>query len=124
MTEPLTPVQIESKLRQLVTEITTKQQDLASARLHETEAELAMKRARLVAAHSPDCPVPSRGGATVAQRDEWIDAQIQDEAEAHRWAITHREIAVDALRAVLAVTDTAQSLNASVRQAYAMAGRS
>lgn len=122
MTEPLTPVSVEAKLRQLVTEITRCQQNLAQARDGETECELVYKKAKLVAAHTDGVPVPRRGSSTVAERDEWIDAQCFDSFSAYRRATTAREIAQDALRATLAITDTVQSIGASVRTAYAMAG--
>lgn len=124
MTEPLTPVQIEGKLRQLITQITQAQQTLAHARDHETETEIELKRQRLALSLDDACPTPKRGGVTVAQRDEWIENQCFEAWADHRNATTAREIAQDALRATLAVSDTAQSLNASVRQAYAQAGRS
>ncbi len=124
MTEPLTPVLIESKLRQLITQITVAQRELAAKRDHETETEIELKRQRLALSLDNACPVPTRGGPTVAMRDEWIEHQCFEAWADHRNATTAREIAQDALRATLAVSDTAQSLNASVRQAYAQAGRS
>ena len=122
--EPLTPVQIEGKLRQLVTQITQAQQALAATRDRETGTEIELKRQRIRFGMDPACPAPARGSVTVAQREEWIEGHCFDAWAEHRQATTLREIAQDALRAVLAVSETAQSLNASVRQAYAQAGRS
>ena len=120
----LTPVDVERKLTALVSEITRAQQGLAEARNAETEADIAFRKARTVAFHSGACPKVTRGGHTVADRDSWIDAQVSVEWEALRRAETAREIAVDHLRAVLAVAETVRSLGASVRTAYAMAGAS
>lgn len=124
MTEPLTPVTVEAKLRALVTDITLKQKELAQARDAETECELVYKKSRLIAAMDGECPTPKRGSTTVGERDEWIDRHTFTEMSGLKRATTAREIAQDALRATLAVTDTVQSLNASVRAAYSMAGHS
>lgn len=123
MTE-LTPVDVERRLVQLVSQITNAQQELRKARDVETESEITYKKARLVAAHRDDCPKPSRGGATVGERDEWIHRATFDEWSAYRRAETSRDIAQDALRAVLAVAEVVRSLGASTRTAYAMSGTS
>lgn len=118
----LTPAQVEDKLRRLVTDLTRAQQELSTARDAETETEIALKRARLALALSDECPKPSRGGVTVAQRDEWIESHCTEQWEAHRRAETAREIAQDALRTNFELAKVVQSLNASVRTAYGMAG--
>lgn len=118
----LTPVDVERRLIQLVSQITVAQAELAKARDAETEAAITLKRARLAAAHHEDCPVPSRGGPTVAQRDEWIESACMFEWADAKKTETAREIAQDSLRAVLAVAETVRSLGASVRTAYSLAG--
>lgn len=120
----LTPIDVERRLTQLVTDITRAQQELRTARDAETEAAIALKRARLYAGHRDDCPKPTRGSTTVAERDEWIDRLTFDEWATSKQAETSREIAQDALRAVLAVSEVVRSLSASVRTAYSMAGAS
>lgn len=122
MTEPLTPVTVEAKLRALVTEMYLAQQELSKARDEETAALVEFRRAEVTAAHDPECPVPSRGGVTVGQREEWIAARVQPQWEALRWAENGRETAQERLRTVLAVATAVQSLNASVRAAYSVAG--
>ena len=124
MTEPLTPVQVESKLRALVTAITQAQQQLAKARMAEVEAEAEYQQAKVRATYSPECPAVKRGEVTVGERDAWIDSHVLDESLARNHATALREIAVDALRARIAESQAVQSLNASVRQAYQMAGTS
>lgn len=124
MSEPLTPVSVEQKLRALVNEMYEAQKALSAARDEETAALVEHKRAELVAASSPACPVPTRGGVTVDQRKEWIAAQVQAEWEALRWAENARETAQERLRTVLAVATAVQSLNASIRAAYSLAGAS
>lgn len=118
----LTPVDVERRLIALVTQITQAQENLRSARDIETEADIAHKKARLTVSHREDCPKPTRGGTTVAERDEWIDRQVFGEWSSYRRAETSREIAQDALRSVLAVAEVVRSLGSSVRTAYSMAG--
>lgn len=120
----LTPVDIERRLVQLTSQITQAQQVLRDARDVETEADIALHKARLVASHSEQCPKPVRGGTTVAERDEWIERQTFTEWSAYRRAVTSREIAQDSLRSVLAVAEVVRSLGSSVRTAYSMAGAS
>jgi len=120
----LTPVDVEAKLRGLVTEMTQAQRALAAARDAETTAEIAYKRAKARAFHHSDCPHVSRGGHTVADRDAWIDTKVMDEWAQARVATTAREVAQDNLRVVLAVAETVRSLGASVRSAYSLAGSS
>lgn len=118
----LTPAQVETKLRQLVSDLTRAQAELSTRRDAATDAEVALKRARLTVGESDDCPRPSRGGATVAQREEWVEARVIDQWEAHRRAQTAQDIAQDALRTTRDIASTVQTLARSVQQAYAMAG--
>lgn len=118
----LTPVDIESRLVGLVTEMTSAQRSLAAARDAETVAEIAYKRAKARAFHHNDCPHVSRGGHTVADRDAWVDTKVMDEWAQARVATTAREVAQDNLRVVLAVAETVRSLGASVRSAYSLSG--
>lgn len=118
----LTPVDVERKLTALVSEITTAQQELRHAREAETDALVAHKRAVLTAAHDGDCPRVARGGATVADREAFIDSRTVGTWEALKRAETAREVCQDRLRAVLAVSEVVRSLGSSVRTAYAMAG--
>lgn len=120
----LTPIDVERRLVQLTTDITRAQGELRQARDAETETAISLKRARLYAGHRDDCPKPTRGGTTVAERDEWIDRLVFDEWAAAKRAETSREIAQDALRSVLAVAEVVRSLGSSVRTAYSMAGAS
>ena len=120
----LTPAQVESKLRQLVGDLTRAQQSLSSCRDACTEAEILLKRARIAASHSERCPRPVRGGTTVAEREAWIDTEVQSEWEAYRRAATAQDIAQDALRTTRDIASTVQTLARSVQQAYSLAGSS
>ena len=121
---PLTPASVEAKLRQLVTDLTRAQQSLSERRDTCTEAEILLKRARIAASHSANCPRPVRGGTTVAERESWIDTEVQAEWEAYRRAATAQEIAQDALRTTRDIASTVQTLARSVQQAYQLAGSS
>lgn len=124
MSEPLNPVQVEAKLRALVSEMTRAQQQLAAARTAEAQAEVEFRKAKARAFHAPDLPKVTRGGFTTAERDAWVDERCHDEWAVLRVATTGREIAQDNLRVVLAQAETVRSLGASVRTAYSLAGAS
>lgn len=121
---PLTPVDVERKLRGLVTELTTAKQELAQRRDACTEAEILLKRAKVTAAHSDNCPRPTRGGVTVAEREAWLDTEVIEEWEAFRRAETAKEIAWDASRTVHDIASVVQSIAGLVKQAFSMAGQS
>ena len=118
----LTPVDIEARLLGLIKDAYEARKTLKEAREAETSAEVAYKRAKARAFHHHECPHVARGVATVADRDAWVDEHVMDEWIAYRIATTAREVAQDNLRVVFAVMETERSLNASVRQAYSVAG--
>lgn len=124
MSEPLTPVAVEAGLRRLVTDLTRAQQSLADARTAEVEAKHELATAKRRAWFSPDCPTPVRGGATVADRDVWVEQQTADLQQAYDLAVVGRETAADHLRVVRDQAEIARTLAASVRTAYGMAGSS
>lgn len=120
--EPLSPIDVEARLRRLITQLTEAQAELRSARDAETSAHVEYRKAKLVAARSPDCPKVHRGGPTVADREAWIDTATHDEWVAYQWAITARETAQESLRTVRDIAEIVRSLGASVRVAYGLAG--
>lgn len=120
--EPLSPVDVERKMRQLVTDLYASQKALREARDDETGAEIEYRRAQRRAILSPDCPKVARGGHTAADRDAWVEDRVDAEWLAYRLATTNREAAQDHLRVVLAVAETVRSLGASVRSSYGLAG--
>jgi hypothetical protein len=122
--EPLTPLAIESKLRQLVTELTRAQSSLALARDLEVDAKHAWERARRRALLSEKSPKVTRGGYTTAERDAWVDDQVTDLRFAYDRAVVTRESAQDHLRVLRDQAEIVRSLGASVRQAYELAGTS
>jgi len=120
--DPLTPVAVESKLRQLVNDLGQARVALAQARDLEVDARHEWDRARRRAILSDKSPKVSRGGYTAADRDAWVDDQVDDLRFAFEKATVAREAAQDHLRVLMAQAEIARSLGASVRQAYELAG--
>ena len=121
---PLTPLDIERRLRGLVTDLTRAQQALRQARDLEVDARHEYDRARRKALLSEKSPKVTRGGYTVAEQSAWVDRECEDLKFASDKATVVREAAVDHLRVLLAQAEIVRSLGASVRQAYEMAGSS
>lgn len=124
--EPLTPVEIEQRLRASIGMLTRAEQALVAARDAETRAELDYKRALWAATLSPSCPKVGRGSGdtTVAERDAWVGQQTYDQWAGYRMAETTREAAQDHLRTTRDLIEVLRSLGASVRTAYEGAGYS
>lgn len=123
---PLTPVEIEARMRASITRLTYAQDALRQARDIETEAEIAYRRAHYRAVLDPTAPTVGRGSgdATVGERDAWVAQRTEDEWAAWKRAETTREAAQDHLRTVRDVVEVLRSLGASVRTAYEGAGYS
>lgn len=121
--EALTPLDIERRLRWLVTELTRAQTSLAQARDLEVDARHAYERARRRALLSEKSPKVTRGGYTTAERDAWVDEQVTDLRFAYDRAAVTRESAQDHLRVLRDQAEIVRSLGASVRQAYELAGQ-
>lgn len=126
MTTPdvLTPLDIERKLRNLVTDLSRAQGALRQARDLEVDARHEYERARRRALLSEKSPKVTRGGYTVAEQTAWVDDQCDDLKFAADKATVVREAAQDRLRVLLAQGEIVRSLGASVRQAFDMAGAS
>lgn len=122
MPEPLTPLEVEAKLRSLVNDLARAQATLRDARDSEVDARHEYERARRRALLSDKSPKVTRGGYTVAEQSAWVDDQCADLKLAADKATVIREAAQDRLRVLLAQAEIVRSLGASVRQAYEMAG--
>lgn len=121
--EQWTPVEIEARLRGLVTELTQAQAALAEQRDAEVRAKHAYEAARRKVLLSDDCPKVTRGGMTTTERDAYVDDQVKTARWHYDLATVRREAAQDHLRVVRDQAEIVRSLGASVRQAYEMAGR-
>lgn len=122
MPEPLTPLDVEAKLRGLVNDLARAQATLRDARDGEVDARHEYERARRRALLSDKSPKVTRGGYTVAEQSAWVDDQCADLKLTADKATVIREAAQDRLRVLLAQAEIVRSLGASVRQAYEMAG--
>lgn len=120
--EPLSPVDVEQKLRWLSAQLTHAQQALAEARDDEVGKRHQLNAARRRAILSEDCPKVTRGGMTTAERDAWVDDQVPELQLAHDLAAAKRESAQDHLRVLREQAEITRSLGAFVRQAYELAG--
>jgi hypothetical protein len=120
--QPLSPVGIEQKLRNLVNQLAAAYKDLAEARDAEVHAKHAYESEHRAALLSPDRPRVERGGMTTAERDAWVAEQCVDKREAYDIAEVVRKAAEDHLRVVRDQASVVQTLARSVQQAYSMAG--
>jgi hypothetical protein len=120
--EPLTPVAVEQKLRQLVNDLSRAQIALAQARDDEVDRRHEYERARRKALLSGECPKVTRNGWTTSERDAWVEEQCTDLAFLAAKTTVVREAAQDKLRTLLATAEVCRSLSASVRASYEMAG--
>jgi hypothetical protein len=123
LSDALTPLDIETRLRHIVSDLTRAQGTLQDARNAEVDARHEYDRARRRALLSEKSPKVTRGGYTVAEQDAWVGEQCADLKFAADKATVIREAAVDRLRVLLAQAEVVRSLGASVRQAYDLAGR-
>ena len=120
--EPLTPLSVEQKLRQLVNDLARAQVVLREARDGEVDVRHEYERARRKALLSEKSPKVTRGGYTVAEQAAWVEEECADLKFAADNAVVVREAAQDRLRVLLAQAEIVRSLGASVRTAYEMAG--
>jgi len=120
--EDLMPIDCERKLRSLVNEMTRAERALRKARDLEIDLKHLHKAARRVAFQSPECPTPSRGGYTVADREVWVEGQCAAEERAYDDAVADREYAKDHLVTVREQATSVQSLLRSTWKAFEISG--
>jgi hypothetical protein len=115
---PHTPIEVERMLADVTAKMQQLRDDLAAARIAERDAKRAHEIAKVHAAADPWCPKVERGGATVGERQAWIDERVLDELLALQDATTLRQIASEALHSVHKELEALQSIGASVRASY------
>src|SRR6266508_481436 len=124
MNEPLTPADCEQRLRALVNAMTRAQSELRDARDTEVDKKHEYEAAKRRAFLSADCPKPTRGGHTVADRDVWVDDRCADEQRAFDIATARREAARDHLQVIRDQSMVVLGLLRSVTAAYSVSGTS
>lgn len=122
MTDELTPIQVEQKLRSLVTELTRAQQALAQARDVEVGTKHAYESAHRRALLSDERPKVTRDGFTAAERDAWVQERCAKQQRDYDIAEAKRKAAEDHLRTLRDQAVIVATLAKSVHQAYSMAG--
>jgi hypothetical protein len=120
--EDLTPIDCERRLRALVTDMSRAQIELRNARDAEVERKHEYEAAKRRAFLSAECPKPTRGGFTVADREVWVDDQCAVEQRAYDIAMARREAAKDHLQTVRDQSMIVLGLLRSVTTAYAVSG--
>lgn len=120
--QPLSPVDIEQKLRALVNSLAAAYKELTEARDAEVHAKHAYESEHRAALLDPARPRVERGGMTTAERDAWVADRAAAKKEAYEIAEVVRKAAEDHLRVVRDQASVVQTLARSVQQAYSMAG--
>jgi hypothetical protein len=122
MSDDLTPIDCERRLRALVTEMTRAQTELRNARDAEVDRKHEYEAAKRRAFLSAEAPKPTRGGTTVADREVWVDAQCADEQRAYDIAVARREAAKDHLQTIRDQSMVVMALLRSISTAYNVSG--
>lgn len=118
---PDTPETSEAKLEAFQAELDTARNALREARDAEVAAKLKRDKAARSARFSPDCPKAGVIGGvriTVADKEAWIEAQVEELEETYQLARTARQAAGDHLHTLGKQGGFQQSIAASVREAF------
>lgn len=97
-------------------------QELKAARDTEVDAEADYLSARRKAFFHPDCPVVVRGGVTTAERDAWVDQQVQDVEQKWKLAKATTQAAKDRLDTVRSQSVLISALAKTTQLIHANAG--
>lgn len=116
--EDLTPLDCERKLRAIVNEMSRAEKELRLARDKEIDKKHEYQAAKRAAFLSKDCPRPTRGGYTVADREVWVDDQAAKEERDYDTAVARRQDAKDHLDTVKEQANSVQSLLRSAWKAF------
>lgn len=118
----LTPVAAERRLVALDNEMAKAEFALRTARDQEVDAKHTYEAARRQAGFDERCPQVARGGATVDERKQWIDARCAKEQRTYDLKVAAREAAQDHHRTVRDQAMVCMALLRSVTTAYHIAG--
>lgn len=125
--EAMLPIQVELKLVQAGNELARCGRSIREARIKEVDARMAYQRARRRAGFREDCPKPKRGAdgeptVTVAQREDWIEEQVDAECLAWNLAKAELDAAKDHKDVTRDISSLVQSIAALVRDSMKLGG--
>lgn len=120
--EPWTPVDAERALRWVLRAMLDAQEGLRTARDAEVGCKHDYESARRRAWFDEECPKPSRGGATVADRDAFVDRATAQERQDFEIAQATTAAAQDHLRTLNSQSVVLSALAKNVAQTYGVIG--
>lgn len=120
--EPWTPNDAEKALRWVLRAMLDAQRGLAQARDAEVTAKHVYEAMKRRAFFDADCPKPSRGGHTVADRDAFIDQATAAERQDYELATAAKEAAQDHLRTLNSQSVVMSALAKNVQQTFSVIG--
>lgn len=121
----LTPAEVERFLNRLSNEIARAQQALKDTRNRELDAKKTWQRKRDRLLLSDACPNVGRasGDVTVAERDAWINTELDTELWIYKTAKVQREDAESYVWAIKDQIEVLRSIGVLSRQAFDLSGR-
>lgn len=120
--EPWTPVDAEKALRWVLRAMLDAQQALKDMRDAEVAAKHVYESAKRRAFFADDCPKPTRGGFTVADRDAYLEKATAEQREKYELATVAKEGAQDHLRTLNSQSVVMSALAKNVQQTYGVVG--
>lgn len=117
-----TPNDAERALRWVLRAMLEAQQLLRDSRDVEVAAKHEYEREKRRAFFAPDCPKPSRGGHTVADRDAFIEMATAVERERYELAQATTQGAQDHLRTLNSQSVVMSALAKNVQQTFSVVG--
>jgi hypothetical protein len=120
--EPWTPVDAEKALRWVLRAMLDAQRNLAQARDVEVTSKHVYEDAKRRAFFHDDCPKPTRGGFTVADRDAFIEKATAQERQDYELASATKEAAQDHLRTLNSQSVVLSALAKNVQQTFSVIG--
>lgn len=111
--EPWTPLRCEEEINGLSNALARAEIELRKLRIVQADAKWEYERAQTIAAFDDNCPVPTRGGSTVGEREAFIKGCCDDELKGliyHSVNVTNAEEYMRTLRDRLSATQTTARL--------------
>lgn len=120
--EPWTPVDAEKAMRWVLRAMLDAQHALKDMRDAEVKAKHAFESAKRKAFYDEACPVPTRGGFTVADREAFIETATAEERQEYELATSAKEAAQDHLRTLNSQSVVIAALAKNVQQTFSVIG--